>query len=410
MRLCALAGIPMVPHGGNTGLSGGATPDDSGAQVVISLARMSAIRHIDPIGETMEVEAGCILQIAQEAADQAGLLLPISLAAEGSARIGGILGTNAGGINVLRYGMVRTRVLGLEVVTANGQIVNGLRRLRKDNAGYDWKQWFIGTEGTLGIITAAVLQLAPISRHTVTALLAVPNPEAALKVLRAARQGIGETLNAFELMSGDALELVERHQGLKVPLAPSTWYVLLEASSSLSSLREAVENLLGEVLEREEATDGIIAESERQKRELWALRESITEAESREGRSVKHDVSVPIPAIPAFLREASAAVAAAFPQTRVNAFGHAGDGNIHFNLVVTSATDGGALNALVHDIVVAYGGSISAEHGIGQYRVKELERCRSEPELELARRVKHALDPSKLMNPGKVLASLHVEK
>ncbi|SFC72277.1 FAD/FMN-containing dehydrogenase [Polaromonas sp. OV174] len=410
VRLCASAGVPMVPHGGNTGLSGGATPDDSGAQVVISLARMSAIRNIDPVGETMEVEAGCILQTAQEAAAEAGLLLPISLAAEGSARIGGILGTNAGGTNVLRYGMARTRVLGLEVVTANGEIVSGLRRLRKDNAGYDWKQWFIGTEGTLGIITAAVLQLAPMSRNTVTVLLAVPSPEAALKVMRAARQGIGETLNAFELMSGTALELVERHQGLKVPLAPSEWYVLLEASSSLPSLREAVENLLGEVLEREDATDGVIAESERQESELWALRESITEAESREGRSVKHDVSVPIPAIPAFLREAGAAVAGAFPQARINAFGHAGDGNIHYNLVVSSSTDGSALNALVHDIVVAHGGSISAEHGIGQYRVKELERCRSLPELELARCVKHALDPSGLMNPGKILASLHAEK
>jgi FAD/FMN-containing dehydrogenase len=410
VRLCASAGVPMVPHGGNTGLSGGATPDDSGSQVVISLARMSAIRNIDPVGETMEVEAGCILQTAQDAAAQADLLLPISLAAEGSARIGGILSTNAGGTNVLRYGMARTRVLGLEVVTSSGEIVSGLRHLRKDNAGYDWKQWFIGSEGTLGIITAAVLQLAPISRNKVTTLLAVPNPEAALKVMRAARRGVGETLSAFELMSGAALELVERHQGLTVPLAPSEWYVLLEASSSLPSLREAVESFLGEVLDRGEATDGVIAESERQETELWALRESITEAESREGLSVKHDVSVPIPAIPAFLREASAAVAVTFPQARVNAFGHVGDGNIHYNVVVSAATDGAALNALVHDIVVAYGGSISAEHGVGQYRVSELERCRSLPELELARRVKRALDPSGLMNPGKVLASLHLAK
>lgn len=405
VRLCAGQGIALVPYGGNTGLSGGATPDNSGQQVVLSLSRMSAIREIDAVGETMEVEAGCILQTAQEAAMDAGLTLPISLAAEGSARIGGILSTNAGGTNVLRYGMSRSRVLGLEVVMADGQVVSGLRRLRKDNAGYDWKQWFIGTEGTLGIVTAAVLQLAPPSRYRVTALLAVPTPDAALKVLRAARQGIGETLNAFELMSGAALALVERHQGLKTPLAPSAWFVLIEASSCLPGLRDVVETLFAEVLEKEEATDGVIAESERQEGELWALRESITEAESREGRSVKHDVSVPISAIPVFLQEADAAVTASFPDVLINAFGHAGDGNIHYNIVVPPATDAQALNALVHNIVIKHGGSISAEHGIGQYRVSELERFRSQPELELARRMKRALDPAGIMNPGKVLAS-----
>lgn len=404
VRLCASEGIAVVPHGGNTGLSGGATPDGSGRQVVLSLARMRAIRDVDVLGETMEVEAGCILQAAQEAAEAAGLMLPISLAAEGSAQIGGVLSTNAGGTNVLRHGMSRARVLGLEVVTANGEVVNGLRRLRKDNAGYDWKQWFIGTEGTLGIITAAVLQLAPLSGHRVTALLAVPGADAALKVLRAARQQIGETLNAFELMSGAALELVERHQSLKTPLAPSEWFVLLEASSCLPGLRDAVEALLSMVLEDGDATDGVIAESQRQEGELWLLRESITEAESREGRSLKHDVSVPISGIPAFLREADAAVALAFPGSRVNAFGHAGDGNIHYNVVVPPFCDGPALNALVHDLVVKHQGSISAEHGIGQYRVSELERCRSAPELRLARRVKAALDPAGTMNPGKVIS------
>ena len=405
VRLCAGLKIAIVPHGGNTGLSGGATPDDSGRQVVLSLTRMNAIRDIDPLGETMEVEAGCILQTAQEAATEAGLMLPISLAAEGSARIGGILSTNAGGTNVLRYGMSRTRVLGLEVVTADGEIVSGLRRLRKDNAGYDWKQWFIGAEGTLGIITAAVLQLAPESRYRVTALLAVPTPDAALKVLRAARQHIGETLNAFELMSGAALELVARHQGVKTPLEASGWYVLVEASSCLPGLRDAVEALFAIVLEEGDATDGVIAESERQEGELWLLRESITEAESREGRSLKHDVSVPIARIPAFLQEADAAVAQAFPGARINAFGHAGDGNIHYNVIVPPAVDAHALNMLVHDLVVRHGGSISAEHGIGQYRVSELERCRASAELQLARRIKHALDPAGTMNPGKVMAS-----
>ncbi|MDO8699426.1 MAG: FAD-binding oxidoreductase [Rhodoferax sp.] len=403
VRVCGEAGAEIVPHGGNTGLSGGATPDATGHQVVLSLSRMNAIRQIDTVGETIEVEAGCILQIAREAAAEQGLLLPVSLAAEGSSHIGGIVSTNAGGTNVVRYGMARGRILGLEVVTADGTIVTGLRRLRKDNAGYDWKQWFIGTEGTLGIVTAAVLQLAPMPRHRVTALLAVPTSEDALHVLRAARQEIGETLTGFELMSGAALALVTRHQKLRVPLRESAWYVLLEASSSLPGLREAAEALLAGLLEREQVTDGVIAESERQATELWLLRESITEAEGKEGRSVKHDVSVPISAIPEFLRLADESVAHEFPGTRINAFGHAGDGNIHYNLIVPPGTQASAVNTLVHDLVVSLGGSISAEHGIGQYRVGELVRCRSTPELDLARRIKRALDPTNMLNPGKVL-------
>lgn len=403
VRLCAAAGYSVVPQGGNTGLSGGATPDDSGRQVVLSLARMNAIRHIDVVGETIEVEAGCVLQTAQEAVAEQGLLLPISLAAEGSARIGGIVSTNAGGTNVLRYGMARARVMGLEVVTADGQVINGLRSLRKDNAGYDWKQWFIGTEGTLGIVTAAVLQLAPMPRYRVTALLAVASAQHSLAVLCAARRAIGETLTGFELMSGAALELVARHQQLRLPLTDSAWYVLLEASSSLPGLREATESLLGDLLEQEMATDGVVAESERQEAELWALRESITEAEGKEGRSIKHDVSVPISAIPAFLAQADQAVQQAFPEARINAFGHAGDGNIHYNVIVAPGVDSAALNRLVHDVVCSFGGSISAEHGIGQYRVSEMVRCRAPAELEIARRVKHALDPHNFLNPGKVL-------
>lgn len=403
VKVCVAEEVSLVPHGGNTGLSGGATPDSSGRQVVLSLSRMAAIRSIDVVGETMEVEAGCILQVAQEAAAAQDLLLPISLAAEGSARVGGILSTNAGGTNVLRYGMARARVLGLEVVTAEGEIVCGLRQLRKDNAGYDWKQLFIGTEGTLGIITAAVLQLAPMPRNKVTALLAVASPEDALKVLRAARQEIGETLNAFELMSGPSVDLVVSHMGITLPVGEADWYVLLEASSALGGLREGVEQLLEKVFEREEASDGVIAESERQEMELWNIRESITECESRAGRSVKHDVSVPISKIPSFLQLASAAVHDAFPDVRLNAFGHVGDGNIHFNVIVPPETDGLALNQLVHDLVVQQGGSISAEHGIGQYRVSEMLRCRSQGELKLAVRIKRALDPQNLMNPGKVL-------
>lgn len=403
VRLCRSAGVSIVPQGGNTGLSGGATPDMSGLQVVLSMSRMNAIRAIDVVGETLEVEAGCILQTAQEAVAGHGLLLPISLAAEGSAQIGGVVSTNAGGTNVLRYGMARARILGLEVVTADGEILDGMRRLRKDNAGYDWKQWFVGTEGTLGIVTAAVLQLAPLPRHSVTALLAIPCAEDAIQVLCAARRAIGETLTGFELMSGAALELVVRHQHLKLPLGEGAWYVLLEASSSLAGLRDATESLLSDVLEQGHASDGVVAASERQAAELWALRESITEAEGKEGRSLKHDVSVPISAIPEFLRAADQAVADRFPGVRINAFGHAGDGNIHYNVIVPSGLDVASLNAVVHDVVVAHGGSISAEHGVGQYRVDELLRCRAAGEIKLANRIKRALDPDNRLNPGKVV-------
>lgn len=402
VRACGDAGATIVPHGGNTGLAGAATPDASGAQVVVSLERMKAVRRIDPVGATIEVEAGCVLKVAQDMARDAGLLLPISLAAEGSALVGGILATNAGGVNVLRYGMARSRVLGIEVVTADGEVVNGLRALRKDNAGYDWKQVFIGSEGTLGIITAAVLQLSPLPRNRETALLAVPSVEAALSVLQAARSALDDTLNAFELISHTSMELVAKHSSRNCPLTASPWYVLLEASSSLSGLRAAMEEMLTSVLEQEQATDGVIAESGRQAADLWALREHISEAEAREGISYKHDVSVPISAIPAFLQQAGNVVREAFPTARVNAFGHAGDGNIHYNVIVDKSVDGAALNVLVHDVVVGFGGSISAEHGIGQYRVDELTRCRSPAERNIARRIKRALDPSGRMNPGKV--------
>ncbi len=405
VRACAAAGAPVVPQGGNTGLSGGATPDASGRQVVLSLKRMSAIRAIDVAGETMEVEAGCVLQTAQEAARAHGLLLPVSLAAEGSACVGGIVATNAGGTNVLRYGMARARVLGLEVVLADGTVVEGLRALRKDNAGYDWKQWFIGTEGTLGVVTAAVLQLAPLPRHRVTAWLALPSPEAAIRVLRAARQELGDALSGFELMSGEAIARVERHLGLRSPLPAAPWFVLLEASASLGGLREAAEAVLARALEDGDAADCVLAESGQQAAALWKLRECITEAEARTGKSMKHDVSVPVSAIPAFLAEADAAVTAAFPGVCINAFGHAGDGNIHYNVILAPGTDTAALNVLVHDLAVRHGGSISAEHGLGQYRVDEALRTRHAAEIDLARRIKRALDPRGVLNPGKVLPS-----
>ena len=405
LKICHEHGIAVVPQGGNTGMAAGAVPDGSGRQVVLSLSRMNAIRSVDPLGMTLEAEAGVILKSAQDAAAEAGRLLPISLAAEGSAQIGGVVATNAGGLNVLRYGMARQLVLGLEVVLADGTVVDGLRRLRKDNAGYDWKQLFIGSEGTLGIVTAAVMRLLPRPKHVVTSLLSVADPAAALRLLKLMQEELGDTINAFELISGYSFAIVEKHFGLKAPVAGGGWFVLLEASASLEGLRDAVEGALAQALEEEIALDGVIAESQAQAAQLWALRERVSEAELKEGRGVKHDVSVPIPALPAFLAEAEAAVTAAFPGARLNPFGHAGDGNIHFNVIVTPDTDAARLNRTVHDVVVAHGGSISAEHGIGGYRVAELAHYRAGTELALARRIRLCLDPKAILNPGKVMTA-----
>lgn len=402
VALCRQHGIAIVPQGGNTGMAGGAVPDQSGRELVLSLARMNAIRAVDPVGMTLEAEAGVVLKTAQEAAATQGRLLPVSLAAEGSALIGGIVATNAGGLNVLRYGMTRSLVLGLEVVLPDGTIVNGLRHLRKDNAGYDWKQIFIGSEGTLGIVTAAVLRLLPQPKDSVTALLSVPNPQAALDLLAGMQNELGDTISACELMAGFSLNLVEKHFGLRRPIADGEWFLLVEAASTLSGLREAAETALGHALEKGFALDGTVAESGRQAADLWQLRERITESEAKEGKSVKHDVSVPIPLIPEFLVEADAALARLQPGTRVNCFGHLGDGNLHYNVLIDGHS-ADAVNVVVHDVVQRFGGSISAEHGIGQYRVGELDRRRAPEEQALSRLIKDALDPNDLMNPGKVL-------
>lgn len=403
LRTCHRAGIAVVPQGGHTGLAGAGTPDASGRQIVLSLSRLDKVRALDPIGLTMEVEAGCIVKVAQDAAEAAGRLFPVSFAAEGSAAVGGMIATNAGGINVLRYGMTRSLVLGLEVVLADGEVLDTLRALRKDNAGYDLKQLFIGSEGTLGVVTAAILRLAPRPRHVATALLSVATPADALAILSAAQDAIGDTIQAFELISRQSLELVAEHAGLHSPLAPAPWSLLLEAGSSLPGLDDAVEAMLAGCLERGEAQDGVVAASRQQAHNLWALRERITESEAAAGRSIKHDVSVPVTAIPAFIEEASRATLALAPQARLNLFGHVGDGNIHFNVVVAPPVTTQALNACVHGVVSRYGGSISAEHGIGQYRIDELVAHRTPAELALARRVKEALDPAGLLNPGKVL-------
>lgn len=404
VRLASAANVSVIPQGGNTGLAAGAIPDPSGTQIVLTLSRMNAIRKLDPVGMTVEVEAGCIVQAVQDAARAAGRILPVAFAAEGSAQIGGIVSTNAGGSNVLRYGMTRQLVLGLEVVRPDGTILNGLRHLRKDNAGYDWKQLYIGSEGTLGIVTAAVLRLMPQPKFVVTSLLSVADPRAALDLLKQMQDGIGDVITAFELISPYSISIVEKHFGLKCPVAGEGWMVLLEASASVPGLREGVDEALAKVLESGIATDGTVAESETQAAQIWALRERITEAELKEGKSVKHDVSVPIPSVPGFLREAEEKLRASIPGAKINAFGHLGDGNIHFNVVVPPVTDAKVVNRLVHDIVALHEGSISAEHGIGSYRVDELERYRSESELVLMKQIKNALDPGGLLNPGKVIA------
>ena len=403
VRACAAQGIAMVPQGGNTGLAGGATPDDSGQQVLLCLGRMTAIREIDPTSLTLEVEAGAILQTVRLAVEHRGRLLPIAIASEGSATIGGVIATNAGGVNVLRYGMTRDLVLGLEVVLADGSIVSGLRRLRKDNAGPDWKQMFIGTEGALGIITAAVFRLVPRPTHRMVALIAVPDVPAAIAIFDRAMTDIGDTLTAFELISGASLDLVARHCGLTAPVSGGEWYLLIEAGSTLPGLREAAGGLLEDAFGEGWATDGVIAESEAQAASLWALREHVTEAESRAGRSAKHDVSVPLAGMAGFLDDFTAGLAALDAEARPNVFGHLGDGNLHVNILLGPASQATPIMRMVHDLVVAAGGSISAEHGLGQYRLEEWQRLRPKAEQVLVGRIKRALDPKGMLNPGKAI-------
>lgn len=404
VRLCAQHRIGIVPQGGNSGLAGGAVPDRSGKQVVISLEKMNAIRTVDRVGMTIEVEAGCIVQTAQQAAEVVGRQLPVRIAAEGVAQIGGIISTNAGGVNVLRHGMTRQLVLGLEVIRTDGTILSSLRRLRKDNAGYDWKQLYIGSEGTLGIVTAAVLRLVPVPKYRSVSLLSFDNAANTPLIFSSIVDELGDCLNSFEIISSQSMELVHAHCGLSVGLATGKWYLLVEAVSSLPSLEETVEAVLMNVLETGLAGDCVVAQSEQQATDIWKIRESITEAEQREGGTIKHDVSVPVPEVGRFLTDMPAALVAAFPQARVSAFGHIGDGNIHFN-VLAQQSDKQSINRLVLDAVAALGGSISAEHGIGLLRVAELARYRDPGEQDISREIKNMLDPKCIMNPGKVIAS-----
>ncbi len=414
VRHCAEAGVAIVPQGGNTGLVGGAVPFREDGAILLNLRRLDRIRDLDPVDYSITVEAGCILQKVQEAAAAADRLFPLSLGAEGSCQIGGNLSTNAGGIQVLRYGNMRDLVLGLEVVLPDGRVWHGLRALRKDNTGYDLKQLFIGAEGTLGIITAATLKLFARPRERVTAFVAVRELEAAVEMLALARRATGEAVTACELIPRRALDFSLRHgSGIVDPLSePHDWYLLIEAcaGSAGGGLKNAVETMLGEAYEAGLVTDATIAASEAQAAAFWRLREVMVPAQGPEGASIKHDVSVPVSQVPTFIRRASAAVEALIPGIRPYPFGHIGDGNVHFNLTQPVGADGAAflarwdeVNHLVHEIVVGLGGSISAEHGIGCMKVAENLHFKPEVELDLMRKLKAALDPQGLMNPGKVV-------
>jgi FAD/FMN-containing dehydrogenase len=419
VRVCAEAGVAIVPQGGNTSLCGGATPDASGRAVILSLRRLDRIRAIDTDNDTIEAEAGCVLQTVQQAAREAGRLFPLSLAAEGSCTIGGNLATNAGGTQVLRYGNMRELALGLEVVTADGEVWHGLRGLRKDNTGYDLRDLFIGSEGTLGVITAATLKLFPLPVARCTALLALDSIAAAVTMLGRARAGFGASLTGFELIERHCLRLVtecfpQQRLPFDGPAANAPWYVLLELSDSESEAhaRERFEVVVGAAIEAGVVADAVIAQSLAQSHALWHLRESIPLAEKQSGKSIKHDVSIPVSRMAEFVAGTNAALQAAFPGIVNVIFGHLGDGNLHYNVARGAAWSEERLlacqedvYALVHDRVHAVGGSISAEHGIGQLKRDALPRYKSAVEMALMHKIKTVLDPAGRMNPGKVLAS-----
>jgi FAD/FMN-containing dehydrogenase len=416
VRACVAAGVAVVPQGGNTGLCGGATP--TRGEVVVSLRRMNRIRAIDADNNSITVEAGCTLHAVQEAAREADRLFPLSLAAEGSATIGGNLSTNAGGVQVLRYGNARELTLGLEVVLADGRIWNGLRALRKDNTGYDLKHLFIGAEGTLGLITAATLKLFPRPRTHATAWVAVPDPASAVRLLGRLRDAAGDNVTAFEIVGRPALELVLRHiPNARDPLlGKPAWQVLIELGGSSDmggDLSATLERALEAAAEDGIVNDAVLATSEAQTAALWALRENVSEAQKIEGISIKHDIAVPVSRIAEFIARADAALRAAFPEVRIVCFGHIGDGNLHYNQSRSDAQSNdefiaqtGAVNRIVHDLVHGLGGSISAEHGLGQLKREEVLRYKSQTEMDLMRAVKQALDPRGLMNPGKLLSKV----
>jgi FAD/FMN-containing dehydrogenase len=414
VRACAAHRVPIVTQGGNTGLVGASVPDASGTQLLLSLSRMNRVRAIDAANLTMTVDAGCILQAVQEAAAAQGLLFPLSLAAEGSCTIGGNLATNAGGTQVLRYGNARELCLGLEVVNAAGEVWNGLTGLRKDNTGYDLRHLFVGSEGTLGVITGATLKLYLQPAASSTALAAVASLDDAVALLQLAQARLGASLTGFEAMGGYALGLVRQHfPQLAQPLAPGAWTVLLEQSDSESAAHahSLFEALLETALDRGLISNAAVAASLEQSKAMWHLRESIPMAQSIEGPNIKHDISVPISAISSFVASTDAALLRAFPGVRLVNFGHLGDGNLHYNVQPPIGMDAAgylgehehAVNTLVFDAVGEYGGSFSSEHGIGALKRDELAQRKSPVALDLMRSIKRALDPLGLMNPGRML-------
>ncbi|MBP6335967.1 MAG: FAD-binding oxidoreductase [Vitreoscilla sp.] len=413
VRACAAAGVSLVPQGGNTGLVGGGVPDASGRQVLLSLTRLNKIRHIDADNLTFTVEAGCVLQTLQAAAETQGFLFPLSLAAEGSCTIGGNLASNAGGTQVLRYGNARELCLGLEVVTPQGEVWEGLSGLRKDNTGYDLRDLYIGSEGTLGVITAATLKLFPLPGAVTTALASCGSIDACVALLRLARQHLGAGLTGFEVMERFALALVSRHfPQLQQPLPEAPWTVLLElATPSEDTARAQLEALLETALESGLVSDAALAASLAQAKSMWHLRESIPLAQAEEGLNIKNDIALPVSAIPEFVRSTDAALRVALPGVRLVNFGHLGDGNLHYNVQAPEGEPAAeflqaherAVNTLVYDAVQRWGGSISAEHGIGALKRDELAARKSPVALGLMRTLKAALDPAGLMNPGRVV-------
>ncbi len=414
LAICNREEVAVVPHGGNTSYCGGATPDETGSQIVLSLRRLNRVRQIDAANYSMIVEAGCTLAEAQAAAREADRLFPLSLGSEGTAQIGGNLSTNAGGTAVLRYGMMRDLVLGLEVVLADGRVLEGLKSLRKDNTGYDVKSLFVGAEGTLGVITAACLKLFPQPADTATALVGIDSPQHALDLLARLRTAAGDQVTSFELMPRLAVELTVKHvPGVADPLGQNTpWYLLIELTSPnprqdlLGSLTAALEDAAA----RGTIRDAMLATSLAQAQAMWKLRESVPEAQRRHGASLKHDVSVPVSAIPALIEEGSALVRRLAPEGDVVSYGHAGDGNLHFNVSQKPGADiesflarGPALELAMFDLVESLGGSISAEHGIGRLKAAEFARRADPVELAVMHALKRALDPKGIMNPGKVL-------
>ena len=414
LALCEAERIGVVPQAGNTSYCGGGIPDESGRQLVLSLRRLNRVRSVDPDNYSLTAEAGCILMQVQQAAEAAGRFFPLSLGSQGSCQIGGNLSTNAGGVNVLRYGMMRDLVLGLEVVLPGGRVLEALSTLRKDNTGYDIKSLFLGAEGTLGVITAASFKLFPQPRVHATALAALRDVRAAVTLLGELREASGDRISSFELLSRPAIELAARHiPGVTDPLpGGEQWYVLAELTSSRAAepLDAVLEEALGAALARGTIRDAVLTHSERERAALWKLRESIPEAQRHEGASLKHDISLPVRALPDFVERAGPWISANIPDGRLIAYGHVGDGNLHFNVSQLPGADRerflarvDAVRRAVHDLVHEFGGSFSAEHGVGRTKIGELERYAAPVELELMRAVKRAFDPHGIMNPGKVL-------